>query len=225
MGKKISVLLLIWALCFPAQALDASRYQTDLADLTQRVQSVRAHSFPDLAAQEIQIGTFSESDAYFQSNFQFWTLLTPKPVYVLQVNPALWERHCPPEAMTAILAHELSHTLDYVKGGLPGLIQIGWVELFPDSRAVYEHRTDLQAIFRGYAPGLIAYREWIYAQLNPEELARKKQTYYQPAEIRRIAQIWSELTPSERLALEQRWLAQPPMDLASIEKAASGLQP
>lgn len=215
MGKKVFILSLFLALISSAQALDALRYPDTASEIMQRVQNT---AFPELRKVAVQLGSFSEADAYFQSNFKFWTLLSSSPVYVVEMNPEIIVRGCPPEAIEAILAHELAHTLDYVQGGIPAIVQIGWTYLNPETRAVYEHRTDLQAIFRGYGPGLIQYRQWIYTQLNPEQLALKKAIYYLPEEILQIQKRLQGLRPEQRLALEKTWLDSPPMNPQAIEQ-------
>ena len=214
MDKKIFILLLILALSSSVHALDASHHQeTTLNTLL----NLKTKAFPELAQSEIRLQTFQENDAYFQSNFDFWTLFGTEPIYIIEMNPELIQRGCPEEAVEAILAHELSHTLDYVQGGIPKIIQIGWDYLSVDKRAIYEHRTDLNAIFRGYGSGLIQYREWIYAQLTPEQLKLKKHLYYQPQEIHEIQKRIQSLKPDEQLALERIWLNQPPMNIQEIK--------
>lgn len=184
------------------------------ADVSRYLQRVQQRSFPELEGRHLEVGLFSEADSFFQSNFEPLSLLTPRPRYRIEVNPALLSDPCPPEALEAVLAHELSHTLDYQRGGPAGVLGIGlW--LLSDTPA-YEHRTDLQAILRGYGPGLIAYRRWLYARLDPEQLARKRATYYTPEQIGLIQARLRQLDTAGRRALAARWLARPPLTEAAI---------
>lgn len=183
-------------------------------ELRWRLHSVQQQSFPELEGRSLELGSFEEADSFFQSQFEFWSLFGSRPRYRIEVNPRLLELGCPPEAIDAVLAHELGHTLDYDQEGLPGLFKV-LSRLLIDPRG-YEHRTDLQAIFRGYGSGLALYREWIYAQLTPEQVERKRYMYYQPAEIRLLMSRLSELDFAARKRLEAQWLAQPPLTPAEI---------
>ena len=210
MRKIFLIFLMILCVSPAAWSLEASHQFQDVERLLMRV---RQDSFPELQKKRLKLGQFQEADAYFQSNFNVPTLLSSAPEYVVEVNPALWQRGCPKFAVEGILAHELSHTLDYVEGGIPGIIGVGWQFLSFESLRRYEHRTDLRAIFRGYGSGLIAYRRWIYAQLTPAQLERKRAVYYQPHEILRIMQRLETLNPQQKRKLEKLWLASPPMTL------------
>ncbi|MGV3525022.1 MAG: hypothetical protein ACO1RX_12400 [Candidatus Sericytochromatia bacterium] len=166
-------------------------------------------SFPELRQTSIKLAPLHDEAVFFQSNFEPLSLFTPSPQYIIQVNPALFQRRLPRKAAQAILAHELSHTLDFQAGGTPGVIGIGWQLL--TQPAVYEHRTDVQAILRGYGSGLMAYRKWVYAQIPAQHLPAKHATYYQPHEIHCLMQQL-EQAQSQGLAAElaQSWLSQPP---------------
>lgn len=188
-----------------------------LSQVQQQLQAVKDNAFPELEGQEIRLGQFSEADAFFQSNFEPLSLFTSQPVYVIEINPAVLNSHCPQAALEAILAHELAHTLDYHKGGPVGLLQIGWQMLSLEGLRQYEHRTDLQAIFRGYGPGLIAYRQWIYTQLTPEQQQRKQLIYYQPSEIQLLIDGLSRLSSQQRQQLQQQWLLNPPLNAEQIQ--------
>lgn len=223
MTKKFVVFVLFLITCPAAWSLEAPHQSNDTShqffQIQRFLEQVRQNAYPELADQRLKLGQFHEADAYFQSNFNVPTLFTPAPEYVVEVNPLLWERGCPHNAIIAILAHELSHTLDYVEGGIPGIIEIGLQLAHFEGLRRYEHRTDLRAIFRGYGPGLIAYRRWIYAQLTPQQLQRKKAVYYQPHEILLIQRRLEQSTAKERQQLEKVWMKNPPMSSGEIEAA------
>lgn len=181
----------------PARPVDSV-----IATLTQQVV---AQSFPELRGQIIEHRSLASSDVFFESNLDIGTLMPwhQGPVrYRVNYNPALFDKGCPPAAIEGILAHELSHTLDYVQGGIPALLSVVNALRLPQSNQRYERRTDLQAIFRGYGPGLIAYREWIYPQLTPQELRQKRLTYYTPDEI---VLLMESLTWAKAHDLEVPW--------------------
>ena len=52
-----------------------------------------------------------------------------------------------------------------------------------DDVSAYERETDLFALERGCGEGLIAFRTWLYAQLDDEAIAEKQRDYYTPEEI------------------------------------------
>ncbi|MEZ0367880.1 MAG: hypothetical protein ACAI44_02205 [Candidatus Sericytochromatia bacterium] len=183
--------------------------------LDQKLTAVQQRSYAELDSARLELGSFSEADSFFQSSFEPLSLLGPRPVYRIEVNPRLLALDCPPEALEAVLAHELAHTLDYRQGGPLGVLAIGW-QLLLDP-ASYERRTDLQAIFRGYGPGLIRYREWLYRQLTPAQISRKRRIYFSPEEIGLILQRLDGLSFAEFEQLRARWLAQPPLTMAQLQ--------
>lgn len=185
--------------------------------LALRLQYIRDQSFPELSGQSLRLSTFSASDAFFQSNFEVGSLLSGPVHYVIEVNPQVFALHCPAQAIDAVLAHELAHTLDYHRGGLWGILDIlNQLRLYP-SLVRYERRTDLQAIFRGYGAGLIAYRDWVYRVIPAQDIAAKRQVYFTPEEIWALMQILSEAEIlGVRPRLEAYWLADPPLSLAEL---------
>jgi len=184
-------------------------YLQNMAQVEQIVQKLVQTAFPELSHERLVLKSLSSEDVFFQSNFKPLSLLTKKPTYVIQVNPGLFARQLPLEAARAILAHELSHTLDYQRQGLSGLARVGWQVMFHNQH--YEHRTDIQAISRGFGEGLIAYREWIYGQIPPTDLAKKQSTYYQPAQIRQLMQRWEQAQAEGNTTnILTAWLKNPP---------------
>jgi hypothetical protein len=214
-------------LCPPARAETPSTTfsETSIAALTQ---GLVAQSFPELQSKSIAHHTFDAADVFFESNLEVASLMPwhQGPVqYLVNYNPAVFRKGCPPAAIEGILAHELSHTLDYVNGGIPALLEIVNALRLPQSNQRYEHQTDLQAIFRGYGPGLIAYREWIYTQLTPGAIRQKQATYYTPDEIRLLMEslVWAKAHDLE--APWKHWLLQNvPTSRKSLLNALQGLK-
>lgn len=211
-----------------AETPSGSPQMTHVNDIAHITQRLVAQSFPELQGKSIAHHTFQSADVFFESNLDVSTLMPwhSGPVqYLVNYNPDLFAKGCPPEAIAGILAHELSHTVDYVNGGIPALLEVVNALRLPQSNQRYEHRTDLRAIFRGYGPGLIAYREWIYGQLTPQDLRQKRATYYTPDEIRWLMDSlkWAEANDL-RPAWEQ-WLWQNvPTSRKSLLNALQGLK-
>ncbi|MBF2054173.1 MAG: hypothetical protein IGS03_12045 [Candidatus Sericytochromatia bacterium] len=187
----------------------AGIYLQSMAQVEQILQELVQSAFPELVKEKLVLQPLQSRDVFFQSNFKPLSVLSQKPVYVIQVNPALFERQLPLPAARAILAHELAHTLDYHRHGLGGLAKVGWQVLFHNQH--YEYRTDLQAIARGFGEGLIAYREWVYQQIPAADLAKKQKTYYQPAQIRQLMHLWEQAQAAgQAKSTLQNWLKAPP---------------
>lgn len=192
------------------------RFVSSLAEIQDLLKELVTASFPELKQASIKLAPLQDEAVFFQSNFEPLSLFTPDPQYIIQVNPALFQRRLPREAAQAILAHELSHTLDFQAGGTPGVIGVGWQLL--TQPAVYERRTDLQAILRGYGSGLIAYRKWVYAQIPAQHLPAKQASYYQPHEIHSLMkQLEQARSQGLEADLAQSWLSHPPRHPAEIE--------
>lgn len=207
---------IFWGLFFSTLLHFAAFVDLSRSELRATMLRVQQRSFPELDGARFELGSFDEADSFFQSHFDWLSLLTPHPLYRIEVNPRLLAQPCPPNALEAVLAHELSHTLDYQRGGVGGVLGIALQLLF--ATPSYEHRTDLQAIFRGYGPGLIRYRQCIYALLDPEQRARKRTIYYTPEQIELILQRLNGLSFAERSALRQKWLEHPPLTDAEIQE-------
>ncbi len=186
-----------------------------LAEIEQLLKDVIHQSFPELKTAKIGLASLKNESVFFQSNFKPLSLFKKNKHYLIQVNPAIFKRNLPKEAAKAILAHELSHTLDYHKGGMGGIIGVGW-HLISDPTC-YEHLTDLQAISRGYGKGLMAYRNWVYTQIPAKDLEKKQTTYYQPHEIQAlILSLEQAQNQGQATNLIQSWLNDPPLQFSEI---------
>ncbi len=189
-----------------------------IAEIEQLLNDVIQQSFPELKNTKIGLASFKAESVFFQSNFKPLSLLKKNKHYLIQVNSAILQRQLPKQAAKAILAHELSHTLDYHKGGVGGILKVGW-QIVTDEDC-YEHRTDIQAIARGYGQGLMAYRNWIYTQIPAQDLPHKQATYYQPQEIEVLMQHLSEAEKQGfKPQLIEIWLKQPPMNVEEMKRS------
>tara|TARA_R110000868_G_scaffold248282_22_gene504745 strand:+ start:15770 stop:16762 length:993 start_codon:yes stop_codon:yes gene_type:complete len=138
-----------------------------------------------LRADKINIEFFPiSSDDYFMiSNFKASRLIG-KDHYRVGINPKIFALDIPMLALEAVLAHELEHTTDYVeKKFVTGIIPIGIRLLFKKHRYLYERRTDLKTLLKGYGLGMIRYKRWQYNLLSPNELRIKRENYLSPEEI------------------------------------------
>ncbi len=149
------------------------------------VAKVRGASFPELVGADIQLNELRGSGDYFSSGSELRTILNhgPRRAYLLYVNPKLFGDPPPREAIRAVVAHELSHLVDYEKRTALGLVGFT-IHYLTRNPATYERATDLHALGRGYGCGLIAYREWLYRHVSARTAAAKRRNYLTPEEIR-----------------------------------------
>jgi integrase len=175
------------------------------------VDSVRARSFPQLQDAEITLRAIRSDYIFLEGRFSFTSyFLAPKLHYIILFNPDALARHVPPDALQAIVAHELSH-IDYLhrhrRLGLLRLIRL----LSAAYTARFERGADLQAIALGYGPGLESYRTWLYRNIPPKHLPEKMRDYFSPEEIEAILAA-SRRNPQ----VMDVFSARPPRNLAEI---------
>lgn len=129
-----------------------------------------------------------DDPAYFmESNFSWKRVLFGTPDYKIGVNPLIFEKGIPEDALKGVLAHELTHSEHYYKGTtIKTIVPLGLKYLKRKSRIEYERRTDKEVVLKGFGEELKAYRLWQYKQLSPENLKKKKQEYLIPEEIDEI---------------------------------------
>ena len=149
------------------------------------VERVRQRSFPELAGTDVRIGSIRSQDYFFRARFALREyLFSPHMRYIIDVSSQPWTQNAPARGIEAIVAHELSHVVYYKSG--PRIRLIGLIRLMSVGfTARFERQTDAVAIARGFGPGLIEYRTWLYQQLTPAVAAKKKQIYMTPDEIQR----------------------------------------
>ena len=156
------------------------------AGVVDLLNTVRAASYPDLPARSFRVKPLQSDFDYLQTRFTLASFFFRRRLtYLVMLNPRLTGRGVPPEALRAILAHELAHAQYYQSrprwrlAGLARLLSTGY-------RIRFERGADLTAIELGYGPGLKQYREWLYLNIPPERVWEKKRDYFTPQEIEAI---------------------------------------
>lgn len=186
-----------------------------VAEIRQILDELVARSFPELEGRKIKIRTFDSDAFYFRSrptigSFVRWK----KQAYVIDVNTRVFQLEPPREAVIAILAHELCHSSHYASSSRGTVVKE--LRMFFSQRRMsrFERRTDLDAMSRGYAKGLILYREWIYPTLDKKSLAKKRKSYLTPEEI-----LLVEGVRGDHADLLAEWQQSPPRTLAGFEES------
>jgi len=161
-------------------AISATKETEVISDGVENVTSLR---FPELTGKQIHVRAFDSESDYFRTRFSLWRFFLPMRMrYFVDVNPRLFKRAAPSSGICSILGHELAH-VSYMSNGirlrLLGLLRLGSASY----RAKFERKADLEAISRGFAPGLKDYRAWVYSNIPPSKLAEKELNYFSPAEI------------------------------------------
>lgn len=164
--------------------LDGGAPATDETELRTLLAAVQDNLFPELEGVEITMAPNQSEDGFFSANPDLTTLSAPplERRYVVAYSTVQFEAPPPRDAVTAILAHELKHVLDYTEMDTQELVDFGIWYLQGDI-AAYERQTDEHALELGCGEGLILYREWLYDRVTPEVEAQKRIDYYTPEEI------------------------------------------
>jgi hypothetical protein len=211
----ISMVLLAGLCGIPATApLDAAVLDGWLAE-------VRSASFPELQASPLTIERFHSDTVFFMSNFDVGSAFDDDSPLALRlfINDAVLIDGPGEDALRAVLAHELAHSLDYVQRdaaeGPAGLVALLPMLLWPPAEAEVERRTDLVAVRRGYGAGLMAYRLWLYRRLPADAVLEKRRVYYSPLEL-----VWLQRLQTRCPEALDAALAHPPPDAAAIARLA-----
>ena len=177
---------------------------------------IQTQAYPELAKKEIRLGTFHGKSDYFKTGFSLWRFfLFQRMRYYVKVNPEVFARDAPANGVCAILGHEMAHVVDLSHGNRIRLFRL--VRLLSSSYTVrFERRADLEAIRRGFGPGLIVYRNWVYKNIPPSKLEQKKRNYFSPQEIILILDL-AHANPQ----LFESWKHKVPLNQAEIEASAS----
>lgn len=174
---------------------------SDMERILGAIDTVVKNTHEPIAQKKVNVTTYPiDSDEFFMvSNFKISRVIG-KHNYRVGVNPKIFDLDISQEALVAVMAHELEHTLDYIKGSFIGrIVPIGISLLTKKYRYRYERQTDLKTVLKGYGEGLIAYRNWQYLFLDKKALKVKKENYLTPAEI---ALIMSHLPQQEKRILK-----------------------
>lgn len=189
--RKLHTFLLALGLLLIHMTTQAQTCQGTLSldEFKAQVLEVQSKYFPQLNGNQIRVTTFEAEDYFLQAQPAKSTLLGSrhKRRYEVQLNLRLLECSPGEKALEAILVHELEHIVDYTRMSSAQILSHG-LRYVSDKkfRTKYERETDLKALKHQVHDGLVAYREWIYQWLSPKQLARKKQFYLSPDEIRAL---------------------------------------
>jgi hypothetical protein len=143
----------------------------------------REYSSLALATIEVR-ATLTGDEYFFDTRIPFRSLVRSASSrrYVIRVNPKLLESPPSAEALTAILVHELAHVRDYHQRSPVELVSF-LAKFGIEGPSPYERETDLVAITKGYAPGLLEYRCWQFRRLDPAAWQKKRRIYFSPTEL------------------------------------------
>ena len=190
--------------------------QPELERMRLLMQQVREASYVELKDVEIEVRTMKNESDFFRARLRFPDFFFRRRIrYIIKVNPKVLELQAPEEGLKAIVAHELGHVAYLEKRNRLQLL--GMVRLVSGNfTARFERRTDLEAISRGYAEGLKAYRQWLYQHVPRKKLNEKQQNYFSPAEIETLISQTKNCP-----GLVQYWRKNPPRNLKEIEEEPS----
>ena len=195
------------------------RYSAPSPEFGASINTVRSDSFPELRNKVIEVRYFKSPSDYFRIRFSISRfLLLRRMRYFVEINAGIFASGTLPKGVCAILAHELVHISRLSRGNRTRLF--GLVRLVSRAFAArFERSTDFEAIRRGYGPGLIAYRQWIYQRISARALAQKRRNYLSPEEIETVLRI-----ASARPELLAVWSRRAPVNLEEIKRSAAGSQ-
>jgi len=184
----------------------------EVADL---IAKVRGDAYPELADRQIGLRRWEHEYAFFSSRPIIMSMLTFwRPMrFAIFANPRIFDMEIALEAVEAIMAHELAHTAWYVRQGRWATLGLFRIAISHAAKARFERATDVDALIRGYGPGIKAYRQHIYPRLKPEHREIKGHNYFSPAEIDAAVAGLAECP-----ALGDHWLNRPPMNLDQIHR-------
>jgi len=206
-----------------SQLLHAPATDKSTMALSRALNYVDAQKYPELDQRRMRLATFHSSSDYFRTRFSITRFLFLLPMrYSVEVNPRLFERDAPSDGVCAILGHESAHLVTLSHGNR--IRRFSLLRLLSKRySARFERRADLEAIRRGFAPGLIVYREWVYKNIPADKIAAKKRNYFGPEEIAAVV-----AGTSRNPDLFAEWQKHVPLSLAEIEatvKSGSGQNP
>ncbi len=184
--------------------------------LLKDMNTVRAASFPELQGKVVRSRSFESQADYFRTRFSLWRFLLLRPMhYFVEMNPKIENAGPSAGGVCGILAHELVHISRMSQGNRIRLF--GFVRLISGSyTARFERSADLEAIRRGYGPGLTTFREWVYKNVPASAVKRKRRNYFSPEEISAILEM-TRAKPE----LFAYWNEHIPLKLQQIEETGS----
>lgn len=191
------LLLLLILACADGEALDSSPSgprcdfiadgsppPADAEALSTLLARAQAQVWPELDGVPLRLASAPMDGDYFVASLDLSTLDDPprERDYRVNYNEAVFNDPPSHAAVGAILAHELAHVNDYTSLDTQEMTDFALWYAQADT-AEYERATDLAAMERGCALGLIEYRLWLYAHVDEETLEEKRRVYWTPEEI------------------------------------------
>jgi hypothetical protein len=139
---------------------------------------------PELAGHSIVLRPSGSSTVFFRADVTPGSVFrrADRRVHRVHYSRRLFDDPPPPEAVMAILDHELEHVRHYTELGGLRLVGFG-LDYAVGGAARYERGTDAHPVALGCAEGLAAYRRWLYARLSPRQERRKRRLYLTPEEL------------------------------------------
>lgn len=147
---------------------------------------VKTH-YPELKVIQPEIYQLNSEFSFMETDMLDFYKSATNRRYVLRVSPKVVDGTLSDKALKAIMAHELQHFSDYLKMNLIQVVHLGIRYNYlkdTDWIARFERSTDHAVVNKGFAEGLIEFRQWLYKRLDAKDIAKKKQIYLSPAEIR-----------------------------------------
>ena len=184
----------------------------DLADVQDLLDELLRDRFAELSVRPA-LYAFSHPTVFFRSRPTIWSVLRVFGPLLnrIGVNRAVFSAGLPREAARGVLAHELAHTADYVRGGRLRVLAGLWSLVHPGFKRRYERRMDLEAVLRANAAGLADYRRWLADGLEPADFSRKLRWYYSAEELEAI-----DLRVRSEPELAAAWRRRPPLTADEI---------
>lgn len=188
--------LFVWNLLpAPSFAKERELSQAEVYRLKSLTKELIQEGFPSLNNEingrkrkyRLRFYSIKSPEYFMESNFSWKRVLFGTPDYRIGVNPLIFDKGIPDDALKGVLAHELTHSEHYYEGStIRTIIPIGVKILKKKSRIRYERKTDTEVVLKGFGDELKAYRLWQYNLLTPEQLEKKKKEYLSPDEIDQI---------------------------------------
>ena len=183
----VALALLLTTTAPPSPPTQPPTKKTAAPDLPALLEQVRSESFPELVGLPLRTGTLTSSSVFLQSNFDVAAAAAGVLSLSIDFNDRLLLDPPSIEALRAVLAHELAHSLDYQQrfavDGAVGLVGLLPLLFWAPAEEEIERRTDVVAVARGFGPGLLAYRIWLYAHIDADAVKDKRRVYYAPLEL------------------------------------------
>lgn len=157
-----------------------NNYSMDVLN-TQLAELLATNPFKSLNDIDLRIKSLKSNAYFLATGVKGYLRRIPFRTYILKVNEDLFKCAPTEKAMKAILAHELTHILDYTTGNRFNMLSFGLKYITNGPKV--EKGTDLRVLRLGYTNGIKEYRNWVYSKLTPRQLKIKRKRYITPEEV------------------------------------------